>query len=202
MFLILLYNTHMTRKPRPSEEIEYPVDFNPTSQDPADWERWLKATDGILPDEALESVGSVTKKRVRRVTLGCDGVGLDDAVYEDPKAFEGHDPVVVSFLVMEDRLSHMKYIASPESMEGLLEAVIGAIGNLEQDGTPKANIRIGCHGSCQTRDLMITVYERGGLQYHIDTKDIPVFELGTFKLLLADELGVNIEDLDHYVSDI
>lgn len=182
---------------------EVPKDFNAASTDPNDWERWLEQTEGILSerDLAIGGVRNSVKKRTRPMRE-CDGYDVEDAPYKDRNFYAERDPVEDAFRSLEGRLFHMKYIKSPETEEALLAAVQECIAQLLEDGTPKDHIKIGCHGSCQTGDAMITVYERSGLQFHIDTKDIPGFELEAFRTLLTEELGVDIQDLDHYVSDV
>lgn len=126
----------------------------------------------------------------------------DEEAYTEAYCGRFSDEVEMTLHAMSEQLGHMKYDASPESEEALLEKVQEYIGVFEEQGVEDADILIGFHASCQTGDPMVMVYERGGLQYHIDTRKIPNFDINTFTELVRDYFGKELRDLDHYVSDI
>lgn len=127
---------------------------------------------------------------------------LDEEPYTAAYCDRFSDEVEATLHSMSERLGHMKYDASPESEDALLEKVQEYIGVFEEQGVEDKDILMGFHASCQTGDAMIMVYERGGLQYHIDTRKIPDFDIRAFTELVNEYFDKELRDLDHYVSDI
>lgn len=130
----------------------------------------------------------------------------DDAPFDVGEDYDpGTDPVDSDISEILDRtsgLSHIRYEGAPLNMYQLLEELQVKYEELRAENAPE-NVCIAVRESCQTNSTVVVVYEKGGLQYHFDTRNLQEdFDLDSFKIDLEEFFDGEVFEIDHYVSDV